>query len=259
MSTYPQFSPARLTRNRIMRNARYMGALVLAMICLSCGETNRQVFQRYEAQFAAKRDQFKKIAQMLPTSGSVKGTMPAKLSPSPVYNVKTDTYNTEIVMFDQLLDPDIESRDHNRLDLILAGDLLRCVQWTGPKNPMSSSALDQRAGNMEEQLKKALAIRYLVVVRPATYVAPTAVDENTYKPGMADIEVFITDMESNKVAGSFRYSAHSAAKVEYSYKKGESQASRLEEFAYSSLFTDARDQLAKLLTQTTGGQFVFER
>jgi hypothetical protein len=161
-------------------------------------------------------------------------------------------------MYDQLLDPDIESKDQKRLDLLLSGDLLLGMKWTGPKNPMAASAMDNSAGNLEETLKKALAYRYLIVLRPATFVAPVAVSESAYKPGTADIEALIVDLESNKVVSASRFTASSSDTVSYSYKQGESKESRLEAFAYSTLYTDARQKLEKLLAEMTGGEFVFE-
>jgi hypothetical protein len=47
--------------------------------------------------------------------------------------------------------------------------------------------------------------------------------------------------------------------VEYLSKKGEDKQARLEEFAYSSLFSDTRQQLGSLLPQITGGQFVLDK
>src|SRR5579872_6345977 len=99
-------------------------ALVLVVMGIGCrGETNRQIFQRYQRPFAEKRQQFTRIAQTLPPPGSVKGATAASLSPRPVYDAKGKSFNTEIVMYDQLLDPDIQSQGHNRLDLLLSGDL----------------------------------------------------------------------------------------------------------------------------------------
>ncbi len=235
-------------------------AVILLALCLNCGgETNRQVFKRYENPFAEKRQQFKKIAEMLPASGTMAANAPASLSVKPVFNAKNKSYNTEIVMYDQLLDPDTESKEQKRLDLLLSGDLLLGMKWTGPKNPMSESALDNSGGDLEQSLKKALAYRYLVVLRPAAFVAPVAVSESAYKPGVADIEALVVDLESNKVVCSCRFTASSASTVEYVYKAGESRESRLEAFAYSTLYTEARQKLEKLLAETTGGEFVFER
>jgi len=240
--------------------ARSASLPILMLLC-GCGggETNRALFKRYEGQFAAKRQQFNSIAQALPAPGSVHGNTVASLSPKPVYGVK-DSGNTEIVMYDQLLNPDIKSEGHNRLDLILSGGLLNAMKWTGPNNPMSPSVLDNRsAPDMERSLSKALATRYLVVVRPARFDAPVAVSENSFKGGSADVEVFVADLQDSHVPASGRYTAHSSTNVEYLSKKGEDKQARLEEFAYSSLFTDARQKVATLLPQITGGQFVLDK
>jgi len=239
------------------------GAILFALLTLglSCGcESNRQVFKRYESQFADKRQQFKKIADSLPATGSANPSPATNLSPKPVYDPKSDTNNTEIVMFDQLQDPDIQSEDHNRLDLILSGNLLLGMKWTGPKSPMSESVIDKRAeSNLDPMLKKGLSTRYLVVLRPATFTKPVAADENNYQAGSADIEGFLVDLEGNKILASFRFTANSADRVEYSYKPGQNKESQLEEFAYSSLYTDARDKLSKALPQSTGGNFNIEK
>ena len=245
---------------RRCRQARGASLPILMLLC-GCGggETNRALFKRYEGQFAAKRQQFNSIAQALPAPGSVQGNTVASLSPKPVYGVK-DSGNTEIVMFDQLLNPDIKSEGHNRLDLILSGGLLNAMKWTGPNNPTSASVLDKRsAPDMEATLSKALATRYLVVVRPARFDAPVAVSENSFKGGSADVEVFVADLQGSHVPASGRFTAHSSTNVEYLSKKGEDKQARLEEFAYSSLFTDARQKVGTLLPQITGGQFVLDK
>src|SRR5215469_16359989 len=157
------------------RQARGASLSILMLLC-GCGgrETNRALFKRYEGQFAAKRQQFQSIAQALPAPGSVRENTAANLSPKPVYGVR-DSANTEIVMYDQLLNPDIKSEGHNRLDLILSGGLLNAMKWTGPNDPTSPSVLDQRsAPDMDKSLTKALATKYLVVVRPARFDAPVA-------------------------------------------------------------------------------------
>jgi hypothetical protein len=199
---------------------------------------------------------------MLPAPGSVKENSPANLSPKPVYDSKNSgASNTEIAMYDQLLDPDTRPDGNRRLNLLLSGNLLTCMQWTGPKNPMSANVLDKSNPEMEQTLKQALSERYLVVLRPAAFLAPVAIDESTFKPGTADIEGFVVALLDPKVAASFRYTAHSADKVEYSSKKSDNSGtrqSRLEEFAYSSLYEDARKKLKPLLQQTTGGSFSFD-
>jgi hypothetical protein len=86
-----------------------------------------------------------------------------------------------------------------------------------------------------------------------------AVDAQTYKPGTVDIEGFVVDLTANKLAASCRFTANSSARVEYSYRKGDDQQQRLQDFAYSSMYTDARQKLQPLLAQVTGGRFVLEK
>src|SRR5207245_11688960 len=100
------------------------------------------------------------------------------------------------------------------------------------------------------------------VLRPVKYDAPVATDENKCKPGMADIEGFIVDLPDQKVAGSFRYTAQSSDRVEYSSRKGasgEARQAQLEKFAYSSLYEDARKKLKPLLEQTTAWSFALNQ
>lgn len=245
---------------RLCRHVRGASLPVLMVLCgCAGGETNRALFKRYEGQFASKRQQFQNIAHALPAPGSVQANTVANLSPKPVYGAR-DSGNTEIVMYDQLLNPDVRSEGHNRFDLVLSGGLLNTMKWTGPNNPMSPSVLDKKsAPDTEPSLGKALATRYLVVVRPAGFDAPVAVSENSFKGGSAGVEVFVADLQDSHVPACGRFTAHSSANVEYVSKKGEDKQARLEEFAYSSLFTDARQKLGTLLPQITGGEFVLDK
>ena len=233
--------------------------IAAAMTLVGCGgETVGHMLQRYAPQFNERRQQFQKIAAALPAPGSVTQASHASLSPKPVYDeAHESSNNTEIVMYDQLIDPDIKSEGHQRLDLLLHGNLLNAMQWTGPKNPMSGG-LDKKNPQLEDTLKQAVGERYVVVLRPVRYIAPVAIDENTFKGGTADLEGFVADLQDLKVVGSFRYAARPAEKVEYSANKADNAAvrqSRLEEFAYSSLYEDARKKLKPLLEQTTDGSF----
>src|SRR5687768_14815341 len=68
-----------------------------------------QLREKYGSRYEEKRQQLKKVAAALPAKGSVKGNTAAKdLDPKPVYDVKQESYNVEIVMADKLLDPDLD-------------------------------------------------------------------------------------------------------------------------------------------------------
>src|SRR5437588_12014936 len=117
MKIRSEYPSTRLFRERFTASKIWLACTVsLAMIWVACGgETNRKLFQRYEPQFNERRQQFKKIAAALPAPGSVTGPSSANLSPKPVYDEKNSgSSNTEIVMYDQLLDPDIRSQGNRR-------------------------------------------------------------------------------------------------------------------------------------------------
>jgi hypothetical protein len=135
----------------------------------------------------------------------------------------------------------------------LSRDLLNGIQWTGPKNPLSPSVLNNRGSNMEKSLKAGLDYRYLVVNRVVDLKNPIAVNEQTYTPGRATLDVFVINLANNETICGFSLQAQSAAETSYYYKKGESKQERLESFAYSTMWEDARQKLIAGLKKTSGG------
>ncbi len=229
-----------------MKKISYLLVLVIFVFQIGCGPKVSEVFKKYEGDFKKKREQFQSIANSLPAHGgiSTEKNCPA-MSPAIEFNEKTKQFNTEMVMFEQLSDPDSKPK----MDIAPKGELLNGILWTGPKNPMSPSVLDERAGDMENRLKAALAYRYLVVSRVASLTEPVALDEKTYTPGKATVETFIVDLTNNQPLCSFAIEAKSASAVNYSYKEGQSKQKQLENFAHSTLWEDARKQMLGLLKQ----------
>ncbi|MBV9959975.1 MAG: hypothetical protein JO360_16225 [Acidobacteria bacterium] len=218
------------------------GLLLLVMLIAhtGCGPKVSDVFKKYEGDFAKKREQFKAIAGALPSQGNRNAVKQCtEISPPIEFNEKTRTYNTEMVMFENLSDPDAKPK----MDIAPNGELLNAIQWTGPKNPMSSTVLDERAGDMESRLKAALDYRYLVVNRVADLRDPVAMDEKTYMPGQVRIETFVVDLKDNTPVCSFTIEAQSASTVSYSYKSDQSKQEQLEKFAHSTMWEDARKKL----------------
>jgi hypothetical protein len=124
---------------------------------------------------------------------------------------------------------------------------------------VASSTLGARNGEaIEKGCRGALAYRYLVALRPATYVRPVAVDERTYTPGSLMLEGFLFDLSTSALVGSFRVAATSADRVEYAAKKKDSKEERLESFAYSSLWVSARDGVSKALASLASGPFTLK-
>ncbi len=236
-----------------MKKISYLLLLAILFFQIGCGPKVSEVFKKYENEFKKKREQFQTIANALPASdGHDAGKSCPAMNPAIEFNKKIPKYNTEMVMFEQLSDPDAKPK----MDIAPKSELLNSIQWTGPKNPMSPSVLGNRAGDTEERLKAALAYRYLVVSRLANLTEPVALDEKTYTPGKATIETYIVDLTNNQSLCSFVIEAKSASVVNYSYKGNESKQKQLENFAHSSLWEDARKQMLDLLRQKANATIV---
>ncbi|MEP6900873.1 MAG: hypothetical protein ABJA66_03925 [Actinomycetota bacterium] len=232
-----------------MKKTSYLLLLVITVFQFGCGPKVSEVFKKYEGDFKKKREQFQSIAKSLPAKGSLNDSCPA-MNPTIEFNEKARQFNTEMVMFDQLSDPDTTPK----MDIAPHGELLNGIQWTGPKNPMSSTVLNDRAGDMEARLKAALAYRYLVVSRVVNLTEPVALDEKTYTPGKTTVETFIVDLNNSQPLCSLVIEAKSASAVNYSYKEGESKQKQLENFAHSTMWEDARKKMLDLLKQKTNAK-----
>jgi hypothetical protein len=234
-------------KQSVRKRALPLSLLVILISQLGCGAKVSDVLGKHQSDFKKKREQLQTIARALPPKATEKPC--AGMNPPIQFNENTKQYNTEMLMSEQLLDPDTKPQ----FDMRLNGDLLNALQWTGPKNPLSPSVLNNRGDDMEKSLQAALAYRYLVVNRVTDLKNPTAVNEQTYTPGRATIDVFVINLANNETVCSFTLQAQSAAETSYVYKSGESKQERLEEFAHSSMWEDARKKLIAKLKQTAGG------
>jgi hypothetical protein len=236
---------------------------VVAFVVAGCGggETNQQVIDRYKPQFAQKREQWQAIARQLPAAGTTLPTpTPLKLDPRPLYDRSGGPCNTEIVMHEQLLDPDVNLARDGKFDLQLSDRLLLAMRWTGPQNPMSAGARQQRAGELcsAKAFEAALNTRYLVVMRLTALEKPQAVNEKTFRGGKLELEGFLVDLSSQELLGVVRVSAQPAKEGDYVWKESEDQQRRMEEWIGSSMWSDARKKTQAELTRLTGGTFNFE-
>src|SRR2546423_587041 len=172
----------------VMKSIFCLSLLVMLTAQLGCGSKVADVLSKYEGDFKKKREQFQAIAHALPPKAAEKPC--ASMNPPIAFNESTKRYNTEIIMFEQLLDPDAKPA----FDMAPQGELLTAMRWTGPKNPLSPSVLNNRAErDMEKSLQAALDYRYLIVNRVADLKNPNAVDEKTYTPGRATVDVFVVN------------------------------------------------------------------
>ncbi|MCB9891394.1 MAG: hypothetical protein H6833_07095 [Planctomycetes bacterium] len=226
----------------------------IGLVLLSCGPSNQDVFDEYRGRFEDMRAKWKRIHDHLPAAGRTSPANLIKVTPKPTFHEDGDGNDTEIVMLEQLVDPDARLA----FDLRLSDDLLRGMNWTGPENPMAESVRGERAGDsLRDELEHALATRYLVVVRVLQHDPPRTVSEGRFTRGSIAFEALLIDLAAEKVLGAVACSATNAERVEYMVREGsDSRERRLEDFAASDLWERAREDLCTKLGQATGGEFV---
>jgi hypothetical protein len=188
--------------------------LIAVLLFTGCGgdagETIGQVRERYQTPVYNIRAFLKGLHQRLPSSAlGVSG----KLTPQPIYAPGQEIGNTEILPVERLLDPDAKPV----VDLNLPSDLRQALAWTGSASVDDPSSRKTATPDYEQTFKRALAARYLVVLRSMKG-----------SDGEAAIEAFVVDMPANKIVASVVAAG-----------------------------TEVREDLANKLNGATGGSFRF--
>jgi hypothetical protein len=239
--------------------------VAVVLVLAACGKeqtkTNGQVLEPLEPKYAARRQQLAAIAASLPPVGGVEnGAMPKSL-PKPFIFVYDGTderknqQNVAIMMFDELVDPDVEPQKE-RFDLLFDGPLSRCLRWTGPKDPSLPTMRNAPATPGVLACASALDDPYLVVVRTVKFVVPEAVDATTYKGGGVALELFVVDLATSKVLGTTHVLAVNDDHITFTYdpSRAVDKAGRLAAFAHSELWGDARQQVMSQLAAIGGAK-----
>jgi hypothetical protein len=227
--------------------------LALALTLAGCGKTTQDVIDEQRPAMNALRTHLSDIALALPDQAS-RQSAPADLSPPPRYG--TEDANTDILMYDQMFDPEDGMRDPSDLDLFLSNIVLLPLRWSGPVNPLSESFLDDAAGNFDQQFTRAAGLSYIGVARVRGYEPPVAIDAKNYTGGSAEIDGFLVSLSTNEVLCSFSVSAAPDESVSYTYKENEDPRSQLEGFVRSSIWQDGRTKLLSSFGEFCGGEFV---
>jgi hypothetical protein len=162
--------------------------LIAVLLLAGCGgesaETIGQVRERYQTPVFNIRTYLKGLHQRLPASAlGVSG----KLDPQPIYAPGQEIGNTEILPVERLLDPDAKPL----VDLSLPSDLRQALAWTGTASVDDPSSRKAATPDYEQTFKRALAARYLVVLRSMKG-----------SDAEAAIEAFVVDMKSSKIVAS---------------------------------------------------------
>ncbi len=170
----------------------FVGAVSLA--ATGCGaETCRQLIVRLAPSYQHKRVQFQRIASRLPAPGKVRQQwLPAALNPPLVIDERRMRFNADVVMDRQLIAPEAELDSDQDL-WIHPHNVLFCLAWTGPNNPLDPKVMDKAAGGLIKRCDEALRYPYLIVLRIVEYRLPTVLW----------VEAFIIDLRSEQLIGAF--------------------------------------------------------
>jgi hypothetical protein len=179
------------------------------------------------------------------------------LAPRPAYAEDAkESMNTDVLMYDHLIDPDARLDTDTQLDLTLTNHLLRALQWTGTHNPMSEAALMNKAtDNVLRDLEQGLQLKYLAVAKVVAYQPVVAVDKDTYSGGQTAIDGYLIDLSNQAIVCSFGVSAAPPKQIDYKYAKGEDPAEALAKAARSSAWSSAREKFIAALNNLCGGDF----
>jgi len=233
--------------------------VTLALLLVACGPTNADLVETYTPQFDALRADFEAIAAALPpVTGEIEALA---LDPAPDY--QTGSYgeirNTDIVMYRQLLDPYIELRDENLFDLRFSNYIVSYLRCMGESSPMSATTLEKRADKEKaDEYEQALDIAYLGVARVNAYEPPIAIDKDTFVGGTVAIDGFLVDVDTQAVLCAFSITAYPNEEVRYQVRENESHTDALRRFAYSTLWSNAREAFMEKMNALCGGSFVLD-
>jgi hypothetical protein len=227
--------------------------LALALTLAGCGKTTGDVIDEQRPAMNALRTQLSDIALALPDQAASQSA-PANLSPPPRYG--TDDANTDIMMYDQMFDPEDGMRDPTDFDLLMSNIILLPLRWSGPGNPLAESFLNDSAGDFDQRFTRAAGLSYVGVARVRSYEPAVAIDAENYTGGSAEIEGFLVSLSTNEVLCSFSVSAAPDESVSYTYKEDQDPRSQLENFVRSSTWEDGRTKLLSSFGEFCGGEFV---
>jgi hypothetical protein len=237
---------------------RYLSVMIVFVLaaCGGGGETNQDVVNRFKPQYDTLRVQLQQVVQKMPQQvGEQPVTQP--LTPRPAYTKDAkEPQNTDVLMYENLLDPDAKLNSDTQLDLTLTNHLLRALQWTGANNPISDSAMKSTAtAGVLSDLEQGLQLKYLAVAKVTAYQPVTAVDKDTFHGGAAKIDGYLIDLGSQAIVCSFGFSVAPPKQVDYKYKEGEDQAQALAKAAHSVAWSNAREKFIAALNDKCGGDF----
>jgi hypothetical protein len=220
--------------------------LLCTLLATGCQKTNREVLDAAKPAWATVRASLPALQQLVrdaPAEGKLDGLSWVEADAS--------KSNVSFIIADQLQDPDVEldeGQQLSRLDLHAGGSFLNCLRWTGPRNPMSQRAMNERNGDsIRAECAEGLATKYLVVLDTISSTLPQLTGEGLFAGGEATVRVTVVDRLAPKSLVTFVVEGKPGEKVRYEVRPGEEQEARLARAVHSSMWTDAQAQIYERL------------
>jgi len=213
--------------------------LLIAAIYYINIPTLQDILDKYKYQLDNKQTSLQSIIKALPEKGSINAdSCIAAFYPKPVYGneeypVQDNTVpdNTDILMENDIL----PGKNTEAFDLYLSKHLSAVFAW---HNGSLSSSQSKTNNTFEKNIKKGIAIQYVILVRITDIARPFVAQNGTFIIGRLSMEIFVIDLSANKVTCSFPYSLQG-----------------LENVSADDFFTVAGKSLIEKLKEVTGGSF----
>lgn len=219
-----------------------LALLIASAWLVGCGTSSHELVDRYRPGCQRLRARLARIAEQLPTAGTVQEQRAVGLSPPLVFVAHDPATNCDGVMASQLT-----GDEPGQLDLMLGGDVVTALYWAEHPPERGDPEL------MRRTFESALRVRYLVVHRVDERQLPKAVDSEAFTGGPVMIEGMVFDLESGAVVASYVVEASPDETVYYETREGESASMRLEAGAKSTVWSSARQVIESRLAACTGG------
>jgi hypothetical protein len=206
----------------------------------------------YQARYAALRQRLRALAAKLP--GEVDEMRPSPPLDPPV-NYSTfgpvDARNTDGLMYEQLLDPDVEGV--KPFGVQISTFLAEALRSSGPRPPLHGSREFDDPARLAAALERGLQLRYLAVSRVLRHDPIVLLSYGTFTRGTAEISGVLVDLQTDAVRCAFRVRADTPTRFHTSGKDLEAQDASLQERARLALCDSGRSAFLTAMLNVCGG------
>lgn len=213
--------------------------LLLLAVSVGCGKSTEAVIEEYRPAIDHLRGQLKLIQDKIPLTAE---NVTAELSPKLILNEESPAHNCETIMVSAL------QGDKGAIDLMLTTNLSTTLYWANQAPSGGDLAF------MKRVMDGATKAKYLIVHRIDESQLPIAVSEQEFVAAPVRVDGFVFELDTLTIVASYVVEAIPAEQVSYTFKQNESAKDRLQAFAQSSVWSDARVKIAEAIVNSTGGE-----